>query len=286
VEFNSHALAQTRILKNKKMASLPKRLWKRIVRKFIGFYLAAIGTVGYKLISRSNDYFAFKLKPKLNLDAFYVLYSDYRSYNDYTQIQEAKTRGRLEKFFESDLSIAWTTEENIKHLSRILLSRFGKKRISGVCMGSRSGEEQWMFNKYLGARCHVIGVELTSEAQRVPNTIIADFHHLPEYLLDSFEFVYSNSHDQSNNPRMAFSGWIDCLKIGGLLILEHSRAHGKSRAGAQDPFGAETELLPYVMMSWFSDSLTLEGIIEPPQPYDAGHKFLVFSKKEKSLFST
>jgi hypothetical protein len=78
------------------MASLPYRLSKRIVRKFIGFYLAAIGTVGYKLISRSNDYFAFKLKPKLNLDAFYVLYSNYRSDNDYTQIQEAKTRGRLE----------------------------------------------------------------------------------------------------------------------------------------------------------------------------------------------
>ena len=126
----------------------------------------------------------------------------------------------------------------------------------------------------------MIGVELTSEAQRVPNTIIADFHHLPEYFLDSFEFVYSNSHDQSNNPRMAFSGWIDCLKIGGLLILEHSRAHGKSRAGRQDPFGAETELLPYVMMSWFSDSITLEGINEPPQPVDSGHKFLIFSRKK------
>ena len=75
-----------------------------------------------------------------------MLYSSYSSYNDYTEIQEAKTRGRLEKFFESDLSIAWTTEENIKHLSRILRSHFGKKRISGVCMGSRSGEEQSMFN--------------------------------------------------------------------------------------------------------------------------------------------
>jgi hypothetical protein len=172
----------------------------------------------------------------------------------------------------------WSSERNLLDLSRILRAHFGEN-ISGVCMGSRSGEEQLLFNEYLGGSGQVIGVELTSEASRVPNTVIADFHDLPEYFLDSFEFVYSNSQDQSNNPRMAFTGWIDCLKIGGWLILEHSRAHGKSKSGRQDPFGIETELLPYVMMSWFSDKITLESISDPPQPFDSGHKFLIFSKK-------
>ena len=152
-----HTFANKKFEKVKKYNTLPKRLSKRIVRKLHSFYSTAIGAVGYNLIFRSNDYFAFKLKPKLNLDAFYVLYKNYRSYNNYTEIQKAKTRGRLEKFFESNLPIAWTTEENIKHLSSILQSHFGKKRISGVCMGSRSGEEQSMFNYYLGARCHVMG---------------------------------------------------------------------------------------------------------------------------------
>jgi hypothetical protein len=146
-------------------------------------------------------------------------------------------------------------------------------------MGSRSGEEQQLFKKYLGYKSKIVGVELSPEASKSPNTIIADFHFLPKYFLDSFDFVYSNSHDQSNNPRTVLDGWINCLRINGLLILEHSRAHGKSRVGRQDPFAIETELLPYVMMLWFRDRIKMEGIYTPQQPFDSGHKFLIFSRK-------
>jgi hypothetical protein len=173
----------------------------------------------------------------------------------------------------------WTTESNTEELCKIIRTYFSKKSISGACMGSRSGEEQQLFKKYLGYKSKIVGVELSPEASKSPNTIIADFHFLPKYFLDSFDFVYSNSHDQSNNPRTVLDGWINCLRINGLLILEHSRAHGKSRVGRQDPFAIETELLPYVMMLWFRDRIKMEGIYTPQQPFDSGHKFLIFSRK-------
>ncbi|NCX36421.1 MAG: hypothetical protein EBX19_07435, partial [Actinobacteria bacterium] len=68
------------------------------------------------------------------------------------------------------------------------------------------------------------------------------------------------SHDQSNSPKVAFQEWIKVLKPEGLLILEHSRAHGKRFSGRQDPFGVETEVLPYLIMNWFTQQLILYGI--------------------------
>jgi SAM-dependent methyltransferase len=94
-----------------------------------------------------------------------------------------------------------------------------------------------------------------------------------------FDFVYSNSHDQSNNPKLAFTEWIEVLRPGGLLILEHSRAHGIARAGRQDPFGIETELLPFLLMSWFTSKISLVGIYDPTKSFDSGNKYFVFSKK-------
>ena len=98
-------------------------------------------------------------------------------------------------------------------------------------------------------------------------------------MFEKFDFVYSNSHDQSFNPKLALGSWIKCLKVGGLLVLEHSRFHGKSRANRQDPFGVETEVLPFLVMGWFSASLRLEGIYEPSKPFDNAHKYFVFWKK-------
>ena len=98
-------------------------------------------------------------------------------------------------------------------------------------------------------------MELKSDAKSLPNTIIADFHYLPKNLFGKFDFVYSNSHGQSFNPKLALGSWIKCLKVDGLLVLEHGRSHGKSRANRQDPFGVETEVLPFLVMGCFSANL-------------------------------
>jgi hypothetical protein len=52
-------------------------------------------------------------------------------------------------------------------------------------MGSRSGEEQTLFHKFLGKKSKVFGLALQSDAKSLPNTIIADFHYLPKIYLES-----------------------------------------------------------------------------------------------------
>lgn len=237
------------------------------------------GKIGYWLIRKDKKYLAINLKANLHLDDYFTLYAGYKSFDEYLKVQQAKTERRLKVFHLKKTSIMWTSENNMQDLAKILCKYISKRSISGVCMGSRSGEEQLLLEHYLGKESEVIGVELSKDASNLPNTVIADFHFLPDSFLNEFDFVYSNSHDQSSMPRVAFDAWIDCLRLGGLLILEHSRSHGQSRAGKQDPFGIETELFPYVMMSWYRDRLRLEGIYEPSLPFDAGHRFLIFSKK-------
>jgi SAM-dependent methyltransferase len=173
----------------------------------------------------------------------------------------------------------WTNTENLKDVAKLIKSNSSKNNLIGVCMGSRSGEEQIILAKLLGKSANVIGVEITETAKTLPHTIIADFHKLPKEMRNRFDFVYSNSHDQSNNTKQAFIEWIKVLRPGGLLVLEHSRSHGKARAGRQDPFGIETELLPFVLMSWFTSKLSIVGIYTPSKRYDSGHQYFVFSKK-------
>ena len=145
-------------------------------------------------------------------------------------------------------------------------------------MGTRTGEEQHLLGRYLGVTSNVIGVELDENARKMPNTVIADFHNLPSNMRGRFDFVYSNSHDQSNRPRKAFEEWVKVLRPGGLLILEHSRSQGKSHSNFQDPFGAETEIMPFLLMSWLPGKLVLAGIHTPPDLYDGAHRLLVFRR--------
>lgn len=123
--------------------------------------------------------------------------------------------------------------------------------------GKPGGQEVALFNKFLSKRSRVFGVELEPSAKSCPNTIIADFHYPPKKLFGKFDFVYSNSHDQAFDPKLALTAWIKCLRVDGILVLEHSRAHGKKSANRQDPFGVETEILPYLILHWFPNQIKL-----------------------------
>ena len=250
--------------------------WKQTC--FKPFWVAS-ENIGYILLRNSKKFLVLNLKSNLTLSDYFTLYNSYENYEQYLEVQQTKTRRRLKVFNDKSQSIMWTSQNNIYDVSKLIRGFIQTANISGLCMGSRSGEEQKLFNKFLGSKSKVYGVELTPDAKSSHNTIIADFHYLPKRLFGKFDFVYSNSHDQSFNPKLALGSWIKCLKVDGLLILEHSRSHGKSRANRQDPFGVETEILPFLMMGWFSANLRLEGIYEPSKQFDNAHKYFVFSKK-------
>jgi len=242
-------------------------------------FQVALENIGLALLNNSKYFFVLNLRSKSTQNDYFRLFSSYEDYEEYLETQRIKTKRRLKVFAEESKSIMWTNQNNIKDNCNLINGYRSSASISGLCMGSRSGEEQALFHKFLGGGSKVFGVELQSDAKSLPNTIIADFHYLPQNLFGKFDFVYSNSHDQSFNPKLAIGCWIKCLKVDGLLILEHCRSHGKSGANRQDPFGVETEILPFLVMGWFSANLRLEGIYEPSKPFDNAHKFFVFSKK-------
>ena len=250
--------------------------WKLAFFKLFTVPLEIIGSI---LLRNSKNFFILNLKSKSTLNDYFTLFESYENYEQYLVTQQIKTKRRLKVFSQESKSIMWMSQNDIKYIAKVIKNYIHTSDVSGLCMGSRSGEEQLLFRKFLGNKSKVLGVELTPDAKSLPSTIIADFHYPPKELFGKFDFVYSNSHDQAYNPRLAITAWIKCLKKegGGLLILEHSRAHGKMGVGRQDPFGIETEILPYVILRWFPNKIKCV-LIAKAHSNQVGHEILFFQK--------
>jgi len=228
------------------------------------------------LLNKNRRIFVLNLSSKIDLDALYVQHK-YLDQKSYFNAQVRKTKRRLDEFKKSKSSIFWSSSSNIEQLSRYISERFSGKSVKGLCMGSRSGEEQLLFGKNLPLS-EVFGVELEASANSIQNTIIGDFHDLHMISSASQDFIYSNSHDQSNDIFRAIQEWLRLLKPSGLLFIEHSRSHGKLRVGGQDPCGIESEILPFLFMVHFQNQISLESMLTPAEQYDDFHFIFVFKK--------
>lgn len=228
------------------------------------------------LLNRNRRILVLNLAHRIDLNALYVQHK-YSSETNYFNAQVRKTKRRLEEFKQSSTSIFWSSPSNIEQISGYISRRFSEQSLKGLCMGSRSGEEQSLFAKNLPFS-EIFGVELEASANSIKNTIIADFHNLDMISSCSQDFVYSNSHDQSNDIFRAIQEWLRLLKPSGFLFLEHSRSHGKLRVGSQDPCGIESEILPFLFMVRFQNQISLESILIPTQQYDDFHFIYIFKK--------
>lgn len=127
-------------------------------------------------------------------------------------------------------------EEHIAILSRYMLDQ-GAKPVTGICHGTRRGNEQVWFRQYLGPQAEVFGTEISDTATEFPHTIQWDFHEVDPAWLGKMDLVYSNSWDHAHDPERAFAGWISCLKPGGYLMLDHGWNYLPDRVSPMDPFG-------------------------------------------------
>ncbi|MEI2387339.1 hypothetical protein [Breoghania sp. JC706] len=187
-----------------------------------------------------------KVVPSTRLVDFYLY--EYESYEQYRDVQTFYNKQKIKN--------VWADEKTLRLIGEKLAARKPGEKLKGLCHGSRNGFEQSCFIKAFGF--DVIGTDISDTATQFDNSVQWDFHDRNEEWVAAFDFVYTNSHDQSWNPRQAFATWLDQLKDDGLLVIEHTNSHGPSEASQMDPFGVRPTVFPYVMCEWFGHSISIE----------------------------
>jgi hypothetical protein len=187
------------------------------------------------------------VKKKSLLDFYLYNYSSYEEYKN-TQIFHNKRK----------INAVWADEKTLSIIANILHEKFSEnKKIIGICHGSRNGFEQNYLMK-ISNKIDAFGTDISPTANDYKNSIQWDFHNINEKWINSKDFVYTNSLDQSWQPKVAIQTWLSQLKKDGILIIEHTDAHGSDGTSKMDPFGARPTSLPYVFTMWFGTQISIE----------------------------
>lgn len=232
-----------------------------------------------KLINNILGKFGYELRSTQSAASetqFFKLF-DYRKSDgsfDYEKYRKVQQEGNLLK-----IENVWVIEENIKFLSEYLNQSFDSITF-GICHGTRRGNEQKWFRQYLS--CEVIGTEISDSASDFPHTVQWDFHKENPEWAGKADFIYSNSFDHSYDPESCLNTWIQSLKVGGLCILEHSNLHAPEGANELDPFGAEIEIMPYLITKWAKGNFFVREILDAPEknPVLKKLQFLVIERRK------
>ena len=188
---------------------------------------------------------------KVNNTGELVKIHKYKDYNEYKETQIYYNKKKIDK--------VWADEKTLEKISNFLKENVSSNLIKGICHGSRNGFEQNFFNEKNDG-FEVIGTDISETAKDYKNSIVHDFHDEKKEWLENFDFVYSNSLDQSFDPQKALNTWLKQIKQGGYVIIEHSDQHGVVSSGKMDPFGVEANFFPYLLSEWFGHSISIQII--------------------------
>jgi hypothetical protein len=206
----------------------------------------------FNKIKNFTNIILFKLGYRIskinNSHEFFKIYK-YKNYNEYVKTQV--------KFNIKKINHTWADKYNLKKISIFVKKNIKKKNISGLCHGSRNGYEQKKFMQFL-PKSKIIGTDISPTARNFQNTVQHDFHK--EKWISCFDFIYSNSLDQSYNPKLALTVWLRQIKKGGFIILEHAEQSGIIGQGKMDPFGVEANFFPYLLTDWFGHKISISII--------------------------
>ena len=206
------------------------------------------------IIKNNINQILFKLGyriSKVNNTGELVKIYKYKNYDEYKDTQIYYNKKKIEH--------VWADEKTLEKIRDFLIENTSTGIIKGICHGSRNGFEQNFFNKNQD-KFYVIGTDISDTAENYKNSIIHDFHEEKKEWLNSFDFVYSNSLDQSFDPRKAVQTWLNQLKKDGFIIIEHTDQHGVIASGKMDPFGVEANFFPYLLSDWFGHLISLKII--------------------------
>ena len=194
--------------------------------------------------------------PKKRLVDYYLY--EYKSYEQYRDSQIYYNKKKIDW--------VWADEETLKRVAKIVeVSQKSVEnqtyKIQGVCHGSRNGFEQSFLSKII-PNSNIIGTDISDTAKNFENSIQWDFHDENPEWLRKFDFVYSNSLDQSWKPKHALCTWLNQIKSGGIVIIEHTRYHGPEHVGEGDPFGVRPVVMPYILTEWFGHKINISHSVE------------------------
>ena len=149
--------------------------------------------------------------------------------------------------------------KNFKNIKRISEKNIKSEKLKGICHGSRNGFEQKCFLNEI-PNLEIVGTDISETALNYENSVVHDFHDIKQDWIGYFNFVYSNSLDQSYDPKKALNVWLDQVKKDGFVIIEHSDQHSVRASGKMDPFGVETNFFPYLLSQWFGHKISIDII--------------------------
>ena len=221
------------------------------------------------LINRILFKFGFRISKVNNTGELVKIYKykDYKEYKD-TQIY----------FNKKKINKVWADEKTLNKILLFLDKNINSNKIKGICHGSRNGFEQNFFNANSN-KFDVIGTDISETAKDFKNSYIHDFHDEKKEWINNFDFVYSNSLDQSFDPKKALNIWLDQTKENGYVIIEHSDQHGVISSGFMDPFGVEANFFPYLLSEWFGHKISIKIIKGIKTNKNNAPVFLFFLKK-------
>lgn len=195
---------------------------------------------------------------------------EYQSYDDYRRIQVRHNVRKLDSI--------WADERTLERVVQILSREFGEGTpIRGICHGTRNGFEQ-NYLMHLSSRMSIIGTDISPTAADYENSLQWDFHDPKEEWVSTSDFVYTNSLDQSWQPKIALTTWLGQLKPNGILIIEHTDLHGPIGASEMDPFGVRPTVLPYVLTMWFGHQISIEHSVDRKSDRDLDAWLFVIRK--------
>ena len=202
------------------------------------------------LINRTLIKFGYRIS-KINITDKLFKIHKYKNYDEYKNTQIYFNKQKINK--------VWADENTLKIISNFLKESIKSEKIKGLCHGSRNGFEQKCFIQEI-PNAEVIGTDISDTANNYENSIVHDFHNEKKEWIENFDFVYSNSLDQSYDPEKALNTWLNQVKKDRYIIIEHSDQHGVVSSGKMDPFGVEASFFPYLLTEWFGHKISLKII--------------------------
>jgi hypothetical protein len=211
----------------------------------------------------------YRISKTNNSNELVKLYK-YKNYEEYKETQIFYNKQKINH--------VWADEFTLGKVASFIKENIKKNEIKGICHGSRNGFEQSFFNKNI-LNSKVIGTDISETATDYKNSVIWDFHKVNDKWINCYDFVYSNSLDQSFDPKTALTSWIGSINKGGYVVIEHTDQHSVLASGKMDPFGVEPNFFPYLLSEWFGHMVSLK-IIKSIKPNKSNAPVWLFVLKK------